>query len=325
MALIDLTEFTIVDPGNDLDVSPTKVQFDDMDTGEAAMMSYDFGVDHIAGEWTLLLDFEVNNLSNSQDWIIIWSFGDDPSTPVEGIRLYVWKQFNNYWLINQKLGTGAASNVYEGLGSTQNSGHLYLKTVHQADDTYDFWIHTDAERTVEIHSGEFVADPLDYRYMTVCKPRGDGSDEDVQGYIQNIDIEGFVIPEAPEAGGGGSPTVDDSLTSSPGFTTMITGSADPLTGPAAFNAAMELQYPNGRRLNSIEFHPGADADICIFRDGYTALTDDADPRCFSSYEVNDLISIVRPKNFFGQRVQLVLDDDNSTLSEGAVAIINWAE
>ena len=91
---------------------------------------------------------------------------------------------------------------------------------------------------------------------------------------------------------------------------------------------MSTFYPGGRHVNSIEFHPGANADVCIFRDGYTvyvAQGDSYDPRCFHQYDAADLINTLGPKDFHGQRMQLFYDHENSTVSDGAVIIINWAE
>jgi hypothetical protein len=88
--------------------------------------------------------------------------------------------------------------------------------------------------------------------------------------------------------------------------------------------ALTTWYPGGRRVNSIEFHPGANADVCIFRDGWTtyvAQGDSYDPRCFSVYEAADLITVNDPKYFHGQRIQLVLDYENSTISDGAIGIM----
>jgi hypothetical protein len=87
-------------------------------------------------------------------------------------------------------------------------------------------------------------------------------------------------------------------------------------------------WPQGRRVNTIEFWPGANGDICIFRDGFTtyaAQGDTSAPACFHVYEATDLVNTFGPKNFNGQRMKLFLDTANSTMSDGSRIIINWAE
>jgi len=91
---------------------------------------------------------------------------------------------------------------------------------------------------------------------------------------------------------------------------------------------LQSWYPGGRRVNSIEFHPGANADVCVFRDGYTtyvAQGDSYNPRCFHRYEATDLVATLPPKDFAGQRMQLYYDHEASTLSDGSIIIINWTE
>jgi hypothetical protein len=103
---------------------------------------------------------------------------------------------------------------------------------------------------------------------------------------------------------------------------------DVVLSTISLREVLSTWYPNGRKVNSIEFHPGANGDICIFRDGWTtyvAQGDSYDPRCFHRYEAADLVATLAPKNFYGQRLKLFYDHENSTVSDGAMIIINWAE
>lgn len=104
--------------------------------------------------------------------------------------------------------------------------------------------------------------------------------------------------------------------------------SDGIISTISLKEIMTTFWPNGRRVNSIEFWPGANADICIFRDGYTTYAAQGNasaPACFYAYEATDLINTRGQADFHGQRMKLFLDVANSTLSDGCKIIIRWYE
>ncbi len=88
---------------------------------------------------------------------------------------------------------------------------------------------------------------------------------------------------------------------------------------------MTTFWPQGRRVNSIEFIPGAIDDICVFRDGYNTYAAANGAICYHVQEKVDQISARHQVDFYGQRMKLFLDVANSTLSDGCKIIIRWYE
>lgn len=100
---------------------------------------------------------------------------------------------------------------------------------------------------------------------------------------------------------------------------------DVVVSTISLKEVMTTLWPNGRRVNSIEFIPGANSDVCIFRDGFDIYQAQAAPICYYVNEATDQISARGQVDFYGQRMKLFLDAENSTLSDGCKIIIRWAE
>jgi hypothetical protein len=101
--------------------------------------------------------------------------------------------------------------------------------------------------------------------------------------------------------------------------------SDGILSTISLKEVMTTLWPNGRRVNSIEFIPGANSDICIFRDGYNLYAAANKPICYYVNEATDQISARGQVDFYGQRMKLFLDVANSTLSDGCKIIIRWYE
>jgi hypothetical protein len=86
-------------------------------------------------------------------------------------------------------------------------------------------------------------------------------------------------------------------------------------------------FPNGRRVHSIQFIPGANNDILVMQDGFTeyaqqtALTS---PICLYLKGATGGLPL-NPVYFHGQRLKLFLNTRLSTLSAGSYIIVRWAE
>jgi hypothetical protein len=123
--------------------------------------------------------------------------------------------------------------------------------------------------------------------------------------------------------------VDQNANANVSAVALQSAATDGVLQTISLKEALTSWYPQGRRVHSIQFIPGANNDILVMQDlnplvEYAQITAINAPIVYYTKGATGGLP-VEPKYFNGQRIGLFLNTRLSTLSAGSYIIINWAE